>query len=1074
MTKKEELQKILRSSFDETINGFPSVVFIDTADQSLAEEIFSAHTEYAQRHSLKTTAAAAAISGRTMRPYYPFLDIIKDRLGGRSHDDIETVLEQASVYTGHRDLFQQYFSEAAELRTEEPIYEEIEFEKKRFRSDILSLLLALAGNSLVIQVSRLENIGPSAAEFILHLQESCTHENVQFIFAMDITGTLENENAPAFLRNFAGEISSVYPVFNIEGRIFVQEPKPDFNAADAGAGAESAIGLLNFLCLEESAEAARLLYDRSSGKTTPQKDENALTALMISALSFLYQREFDTALFYANLFISESRLTEDQLWQSRANRITGMLYYLKGDDDQAARFAHLSLQHAASSGSREEEALAHFTVFTGKDNTSTVFLHPDQFGSLNDTMITLFENAGFTNHLAYIYSRPIYQMFLFRTSREVSALETCNRAISLSSAQGNDFRLAAAYQAQGLLMQALRRNDAALTAFVRAEKIIEQTGSPLEKTQVYNGRGYFYFFIEQYPSALEYYYKALGLLEKTNQHEELCTTLVNVAFTYLFCFKYDECIHYLEETIRIMNYLKINDLPFHPRFFIYCILGIAYIKKQRHSRALELVNRIHTHQRVSIITRHEYYKFLLAEIERFSGNIDAASLLYEETIASAREIEAETKHIILFCYYEYGLMLMSDGQKDLAREVFARALDEAGTASSYEFHTALITAAMEGQPQPELPELPFHHFDSSTTLHFVKLDATLNHLHRKIMEINFLNSLQTVLSSSSDTADIIRKTGNLISSTPIGTACVIATCPPTALQEASPIRCEPACSSPQLSTEKIQLLFETALRDFGAEERLMLQQFRGSEGTALKEIYYTAYIPLSAANIFYGFILVLSEKKEIILTMDDMRTLSIAAKQVTTAIELKLAMVKLMRSASIDSLTGVCNRHELQRKIEIERQRVFRYKNSRKNRFSVLYIDLDNFKYYNDTFGHPTGDAVLKYFIHVLESLVRNIDVIGRLGGDEFIIMLPETPEGNSAALAERILEKLKDHKAFTSAIRSDTGSEIPAEKNLRCSMGIAEYDPKQNITVDTLLSRADKALYEAKNAGKNCYKISL
>ena len=522
-----------------------------------------------------------------------------------------------------------------------------------------------------------------------------------------------------------------------------------------------------------------------------------------------------------------------------------------------------------------------------------------------------------------------------------------------------------------------------------------------------------------------------------------------------------------------MNHLNINDLPFHPRFFIYSILGIAYIKTQRKSKALELVNRIHTHQRVSMIERHEYYKFLLAEIARFNGNTDDASRLYEETIASAREIEAETKHIVLFCRYEYGLMLESAGRTGEAREIFSGALAEAEGSGSYEFHTSLIRAAMAGQPRPELPELPFRQFDSSTTLHFVRLDAALNHLHRRIMEINFLNSLQSVLASSSGTADIIRKTGDLISGTSIGTFCAIGTAPENTEPDAFPFSCELVYSSLPLNDEQTKFLFETVLEECATEERLADGQFRNSAHAGWKEIYHAAYIPLSARSRFYGFILVLSEKKEITITPDDLRTLSIAAKQVTTAIELKIATEKLLRSATIDTLTGVCNRQELQRKIETERQRVFRYKNSRKNRFCVLFIDLDNFKYYNDTFGHPTGDAVLKYFIRVLEASVRNVDVIGRLGGDEFIIMMPETPQKNSVILAQRIFEKLKDHEAFTSAVRKDTSAEIPADKKLGCSIGIAEYDPRQNTTVETLLASADRALYDAKKSGKNCYKIS-
>lgn len=1062
---RDKLQHILQSGFGETINGAPSIIFLDTGDRQFTERVFEAHRNYIYKHSPRTTVISVTAEYRDrMRPYHPFLTIVKDRLRGRSESEISLLLDQAAVYHYHRRIFMDYFLGTVSRREEEVILEETLFEQNRFRSDIASLLLTLTGGNLVLLVSRTERVSAATAGFIRSIKELCTQEKVQIIFAMDISGVLSDSSSPDFLREFAGEILSSYPVLETgsaacEGDSCISAEPPVL--------IDTATELLNFLCLEDAAEYAAHLYDIS--QNAPADDRSIiLPALMTASLAHYHLREFDTAILYANLLISRSR-DADPIWQSRGCRIAAMLYYQKGDIDSAAGLAGLARQHAEAGKSTDECALAAYTLFMVSDTTSTLFTLPEAYEALCSEMISLFEIADFSNHLSFILSRTTYLMFLFRNDKAPLALTTSNRGIELAEKCGNSFRLAAAYQAQGILMQAFRRGDAALNSFVRAEKIISQIGTPLEKARVYNGRGYFHFFNEQFPQALDYYLKALPLLEKSSQYEELCTTLVNIAFTYLFCYRFDECVHYLEETLRIMNFLNMNDLPFHPRFFIYCILGLAYIKKNQTSKALEIVNRIHTNLRVTMIPRHEYYKFLLAEIERAGGNIRAAGRFYENAIASAREIEAETKHIMLFCFYEYGSMLSEAGQTEEAHAVFSRALDEI-KGNSNRFHFALLSAALEGKPKPAMPELPFTPFDSSLPIHFVKLDATINRVHRKMMEMDFLNSMQTVLSSSADRRDILQKTGALIGQNPIGTFCIIGTdCADGDPGGGdSPQGCVIEFSSAELGAEHIELIFSRVLAGCGREDRLSIEHISTPGLSLLGNIYSSIYIPLIHGGKVSGFILVLSEKRAITLTRDDLRTLSIAGRQVTTAIELKEATTKLVQSATVDSLTGVYNRQEMQRKLEAERMRLLRYNKSAQGRFSLMFLDLDNFKHYNDTFGHSAGDAILQRFTAILESSVRTIDTVGRLGGDEFIILIPETAKSGAEVVAQRILSTLENSfPALAVSLGIDIDA-IPPDKKLGCSIGITEYEPLSDRSIDELVSIADKAMYDAKKDGKN------
>ena len=178
--------------------------------------------------------------------------------------------------------------------------------------------------------------------------------------------------------------------------------------------------------------------------------------------------------------------------------------------------------------------------------------------------------------------------------------------------------------------------------------------------------------------------------------------------------------------------------------------------------------------------------------------------------------------------------------------------------------------------------------------------------------------------------------------------------------------------------------------------------------------------------------------------------------------------------ATTDLLTGLCNRHQIVQLLTREEDRVERYQGRDGKSFSLLFIDLDNFKYYNDSFGHVAGDLVLKLFAELLQGTLRKSDTAARYGGDEFLILLPNTTETSALNLAHRILGMVGATKGYMKEIAQLLGRDIvlPQEQYLGCSIGLTSYDIASNQTGTDLLAAADQALYEAKSAGKHCVRI--
>ncbi|SHJ69556.1 PAS domain S-box protein [Desulfofundulus thermosubterraneus] len=166
-------------------------------------------------------------------------------------------------------------------------------------------------------------------------------------------------------------------------------------------------------------------------------------------------------------------------------------------------------------------------------------------------------------------------------------------------------------------------------------------------------------------------------------------------------------------------------------------------------------------------------------------------------------------------------------------------------------------------------------------------------------------------------------------------------------------------------------------------------------------------------------------------------------------------MEEELRCLSItDPLTNAYNRRYFMQVLEQEIERTRRTGLP----FSIIMVDLDHFKSINDRFGHAAGDRVLKSLVDMIKQRIRKTDCLARWGGEEFIILLPNTPVDKAAGLAEELRERLS---------RMD----IPGVGHVTASFGVAGYCPPD--TADTLIMRADNTLYAAKAAGRNCVRYT-
>ena len=232
------------------------------------------------------------------------------------------------------------------------------------------------------------------------------------------------------------------------------------------------------------------------------------------------------------------------------------------------------------------------------------------------------------------------------------------------------------------------------------------------------------------------------------------------------------------------------------------------------------------------------------------------------------------------------------------------------------------------------------------------------------------------------------------------------------------------------------------------------RRFRTAEHYVKEGIRSIVHLPLVVRDKVIGCLVVASCRPDA-YSSKQIQTLEHLALQIATPIENSQLYARATQRARIDELTELFNRRHFEERLEEEIARHSRYNNV----LSLLMLDLDSFKAYNDIYGHPSGDRLLKQIGGVINNSIRSADQAFRYGGDEFVVILPQTNVNDAYVVAERVREHID--------------AEMEAKGvAVTCSGGLVNY-PSDGVMSAELVTAADTALYYAKRTGGNRIYLS-
>ncbi|MBI5644339.1 MAG: sensor domain-containing diguanylate cyclase [Deltaproteobacteria bacterium] len=213
-------------------------------------------------------------------------------------------------------------------------------------------------------------------------------------------------------------------------------------------------------------------------------------------------------------------------------------------------------------------------------------------------------------------------------------------------------------------------------------------------------------------------------------------------------------------------------------------------------------------------------------------------------------------------------------------------------------------------------------------------------------------------------------------------------------------------------------------------------------------------VPLLTRGKCLGVIELINKAEEDSFVQDDLLVLTTLADYTAIAIENAIFFNKVQELTITDDLTKLYNSRFLHSRLDYEVERAKRFKYD----LSMIFLDLDSFKAVNDKYGHLSGSKLLKEVAKLILSLIRNVDMACRYGGDEFIVLMPGTTKRNAAMVAEKLRSSMKE-----TTFLADDGINI----HLTASFGVASY-PRDARDKDDLIHLSDTAMYKVKNSTKN------
>lgn len=699
---------------------------------------------------------------------------------------------------------------------------------------------------------------------------------------------------------------------------------------------------------------------------------------------------------------------------------------------------------------------------------------------------------GFRNFTAYLY------VFGYEndqdTIRAIASGERepyyFNLGIQLGKALGNENFLLVAYMKNIILYSEAGYYNYVRQMYEKRLGVLKRP-NPRREAHMFAGLGYNSIILEDYEKAHEYLMKSICSLTELEEPDDVMNSLYNLSLVYFVAESYENVIEVIVLLIKMLNELGYQSIGVCNTSKLYALLAISYYEQGEYYnsyyylRKIELIldHMLHTSENVDESMWEEdllLYHLIRGMLYHYENKLELCQREMDTAKSYMQLVSGDQFYILPFFALKQAAIYKEKYMKKAADDVLQEAIVFCAKEGLLRKRKRLEAYLENGTNEWETFSENNEQLPVSRILQITRQVGTQNKLKKKENDIGFLITLQELISRDNLTVDeLFQKTASLLKSFYNLNELVILR------REKDKQYVLHEREENQFDEETINSIFDYFTRyeqpfltnrtDRNFKQFMPVIQYFDVKhivtmiGIPIVEESGTETILLAHVDMQQNF-----TRNRVLLNGDDLLILKFAFTQfcesmrkIDNRLMIERMNQELEQSAVTDYLTGIMNRNGLGMQVDA----ICAQSKDQSN--VILYMDLDNFKYYNDTFGHEIGDLVLVCFAQLFQRLTKNKGIAVRYGGDEFIILLYNHSKEDGVHFAEQIYQEIQDGFQEEIGRKMNTKIEISKDKMISCSIGISSFMGGSKEAFDRALNEADQMLYYVKRHGKSRYAVS-
>lgn len=803
-----------------------------------------------------------------------------------------------------------------------------------------------------------------------------------------------------------------------------------------------------FLSLDQGLKTFEYMEDRL--KNTAISDFQKRNLYLEIGLINFYSKKFDQAYYYLN-YITDSQINDELTIPG----LFAMIRVLQAKNlfSTALKFIITLQNELEKNPDSPFYPLAFMAEYTATQKTNPEIALEKYYHTLS-----LLDKFGYRNN--YILTAVnIPWKIMNNNSLRTSMLPFIDNIINIAKGIGNEFCLATAYNWKGIILLHDGKTELAHKMYSKCNELRTQINDLPAIIKIRNSLSYEYLMTTRYKKSYNLLNEMADKLTKLTEITEIIITLNNFANTLFYSCHFDEAYDFYQEIILLMNSYNMSKntvTSFLPEFNDI-LIHKAYIEMRRgflNRSKISLYNILHNN---GIYTKINIpvIKLMEAIFALKDGKMNLSKDKMSEAEESFKNFSTAQSFRHAFILYEYAAELAKTEKAAQVDGYIQKAFKIAGEHKLNHF------IENDGPLPLEKHINNVEKFDKPK-LNLTKLneilqkDMLMNQLHKELKNSQFLNKIMSHGSKNENDISYGKKIIQTIVDYTVANAVFLYVKEEEKWTILSYFSKTEVHSIPD---EQLDAIIADSTRYKTNESLTFFGKF---------DYFYS-----NLSKYQYKALLVIIPSRDVVFTQEDISTLEIAIANIQAQIIMRLQNRHLLFISSTDQLSMLNNRRALQDKLLVESEMVRRYIQKKNKHFqlSISFIDLDNFKFINDSFGHEIGDIVILKFSELLQKIYRRVDFICRFGGDEFVILLPNTNCSEAFRAGERLREGLVQAEYFIPDIEQALNKKVYIKDSQRLgfSMGIcSNFEMDDPTDMNTTLTNADRALYYSKEHGKN------